>query len=231
MFNVTAANRFLFVKVHEAKKYGLQDGQVCDDDPSYRGYTILIPQGNYVNPKHLVEEIQYALDLLLKDRLRQGNAAIDIIYGNNSKRLKLKATGGAKIEFLFPIPLAETLGIDPYLFGTYIDDNRRNFRYSIDLNTHRNQMYIYSNVANYTFIGDVTAPVLRVVPFRRTKTEEHLHQEFVNSLYVPVAKSFIDQVHVTIKGDTCEDSSPERRSLNYIPERERKMVTQFPVYR
>ena len=61
-------------------KYGLQDGQVCDDDPSYREYTILIPQGNYVNPKHLVEEIQYALDLLLKDLLRQGNAAIDFIY-------------------------------------------------------------------------------------------------------------------------------------------------------
>ena len=66
-------------------------------------------------------------------------------------------------------------------------------------------MYIYSDVANYTFIGDVTASILRVVPFRRTKTDVHFHQEFVNSLNVPVAKSFIDQVHVTIKGDTGKD--------------------------
>ena len=153
----------------------------------------------------MIDEIQYSLDLLLKERLKQGNAAINIAYGNNSKRVKIKISGGSDITFLFPTALAETLGIDPNYFENYIDDNRARFRYSVDLNTHRNQLYIYSDVANYTFIGDVTAPILRVVPFQRTKDNVHFHQEFVNLHYVPVAKSFIDQVNVSIKGDTGED--------------------------
>ena len=178
---------------------------MCAEDPSCIEFTIFILQGNYATPKHLVEEIQYSLGLLLKERLRQGNAAINIIYDNNSKRAKIKVSGEADIRFLFPIALAETLGIDQDLFESYIDDNRECFKYTVDRNTHRNQLYIYSYVIYYTFIGDVTAPILRVVPFQRIKDNVHFHQEFLNLHYVPVAKSFIDQVHVSIKGDTGED--------------------------
>ena len=113
--------------------------------------------------------------------------------------MKIKISGGSDITFLFPTALAETLGINPNYFENYIDDNRARFRYSIDLNTHPNQLYIYSDVAN------VTAPILRVVAFQRTKNNVHFHQEFVNLHYIPVAKSFIDQVNVSIKGDTGED--------------------------
>ena len=44
------------------------------------------------------------------------NAAINIAYGNNSKRVKIKISGGSDITFLFPTALAETLGIDPNYF-------------------------------------------------------------------------------------------------------------------
>ena len=64
---------------------------------------------------------------------------------------------------------------------------------------------MYSDIASYTYIGDVTAPVLRVVPFQQTKSDIHSHKEFLNLHYVPVAKSFIDQVHISIKGDTSYD--------------------------
>ena len=166
---MTAANIFFFVRVKGAKKYDLNDGVVCEDDLNCREFTIFIPEGNNATPKHLIDEIQYSLDLLLKERLKQGNAAINIAYGNNSKRVKIKISGGSDITFLFPTALAGTLGIDPNYFENYINDNRARFRYSVDLNTHRNQLYIYSDAANYTFIGDVTAPILRVVPFQRTK--------------------------------------------------------------
>ena len=117
-------NNLFFVRVEEAKKYGLQHRQVCAEDPTCREFTISIPQGNYTTPKHLAEEIQYSLDLLLNERLRQGNAAIDITYGKNSKRAKIKSSGGADIRFLFPTALVETLEIDPDLFESYIHDNR-----------------------------------------------------------------------------------------------------------
>ena len=150
----------------------------------------------------MVDEIQYSLDLLLEAKLKQGNTAINIAYGNNSKRVKIKISD---IKFLFPTALAETLGVDPNYFENYIDSNRERFRYSVDLNTHRNQLYIYSDVANYTFIGDITASILRVVPVQGRKDNVLFHQEFVSMHYVPVAKSFIDQVNVSIKDDTGKD--------------------------
>ena len=61
----------------------------------------------------------------------------------------------------------------------------------MDLNTNIYQLYIYFNLASYTFIGDATAPILRVLPFESKRENNHLHQE--------IAKSFIDQVHTSIK--------------------------------
>ena len=100
-------SNFFFVRVEDAKTYGLQDGQVCAEDSSCREFSIFI-----TSLKYLVEEIQYSLDFLLKERLKR-NAAIDIIYSNNSKRAKIKVSGGADIRFLFPTALAETFGVDP----------------------------------------------------------------------------------------------------------------------
>ena len=132
LYNVTAVNNFFFVRVKGVKKYDLNDGVVCEDDPNCREFTIFIPEGNYASPKHLIDEIQCSLDLLLKERLKQGNAAINIAYGNNSKCMKIKISGGSDITFLFPTALAEKLGIDPNYFENYIDENRARFRYSVD---------------------------------------------------------------------------------------------------
>ena len=66
------------------------------------------------------------------------------------------------------------------------------FRYGLDLNTTIHPLYIYSDLTSYTFIGDVTAPILRVLLFESKRENNHLHQEFVNVHYAPVAKSVID---------------------------------------
>ena len=99
LYNVTAANNFFFVRVKGSKKYDLNDGVVCEDDPNCREFTIFIPEGNDATPKHLIDEIQYSLDLLLKERLKQGNAAINIAYGN---ALKSKSVVGQTSHFYFP---------------------------------------------------------------------------------------------------------------------------------
>ena len=72
LYSVTAANNGFFVRVKGAKKHDLNDGVVCEDDPNCREFTIFILEGNYAFPKHLIDEIQYSLDLLLNERLKQG---------------------------------------------------------------------------------------------------------------------------------------------------------------
>ena len=63
--------------------------------------------------------------------------------------------------------------------------------------------YCRLHIAGYTYIGDVTAQVLRVMPFKQSQKLSS-PQDFLNH-YVHVAKSFIDQVHISIKGDTGYD--------------------------
>ena len=64
---------------------------------------------------------------------------------------------------------------------------------------------MYSDVAAFTNVGDTQAPILRILPFEPNQTLINFHMEFHNLHCVPVAKSSIDQVHISIKGDNGED--------------------------
>ena len=70
---------------------------------------------------------------------------------------------------------------------------------AVDLNMAYHQMFVYSDVAEYTYVGNMTAPLLRIVSYKQSKSSTQSHQKFVNLHCVPLAKSYIDQVYVDIK--------------------------------
>ena len=55
---------------------------------------------------------------------------------------------------------------------------------------------------DFTFIGDIVASILRVVPFISVTELVHVQKEFKNLHCVPVSKSIIHKVHISIKTDT-----------------------------
>ena len=63
-------------------------------------------------------------------------------------------------------------------------------------------LFIYSDIADFTFVDDIVALMLRVVPFNPVTELVYVHKEFKNLHYIPVSKSVIDQVHLSIKTDT-----------------------------
>ena len=81
-----------------------------------------------------------------------------------------------KVKIIFPKAIAEILGVNRYYFDKPVANEKYIFRYGVDLNTKNHQLYIYSNLASYTFIGHVTAPILRVLPFESKRENNHLHQ-------------------------------------------------------
>ena len=181
-----------------------EDIDNCTKYDSYVDQKIYIQNGYYASPRHLVEEIQKSIKIRYGLTLKNSNATISITYGENSARVKLDVQDPTKVQIIFPKAIAEILGVDRNYFDKPLGNEKYIFRYGVDLNTKIHQLYIYSDLASYTFIGGVTAPILRVLPFESKRENNHLHQEFVNVHYVPVAKSFIDQVHISIKGDTGE---------------------------
>ena len=68
-------------------------------------------------------------------------------------------------------------------------------------NLHHNfrSVYVYSDIASFTFIGDTVAPLLRIVPFSHNSRTGNVYNEFKTLHYVSVSKSVVDQVHITIK--------------------------------
>ena len=200
--NITKENNYVILRFTDRKM--CEDIDNCTKYVSYVDQKIYIQNGYYASPRHLVEEIQKSINFRYGLTLKNSNATITISYGENSARVKLDVQDPTKVQIIFPKAIAEILGVDRNYFDKSVGNEKYIFRYGVDLNTKIHQLYIYSDLASYTFIGDVTAPILRVLPFESKRENNHLHQEFVNVHYVPVAKSFIDQVHISIKGDTGE---------------------------
>ena len=65
-----------------------------------------------------------------------------------------------------------------------------------------------------TLTLELSAPILRIVSYKQSKSSTHSHQEFMNLHYVPLAKSHIDQVHIDIK-DEIGRSLPFHRIASY----------------
>ena len=125
-------------------------------------YFLKIPKGNYSSPQHLVEETQRIIDIRFGEALRRSNASIEMTYGNNSKRVKFLQRSYV-VKLIFSKLLAEKIGLNSKLIEKPIGNERHAFKYEVDLNTANNQLYVYSNIASYTYVGDITAPILRVV--------------------------------------------------------------------
>ena len=205
ILNISEENNYFFLRFYDRSLAAKIDDVNCTYDGSCSEIDLKIPKGNYHSPYHLVEEIQNIIDRRYGTHLKQSNASITISYAKNSRRVKVHSQDPNQVKIFFPTQLAEKLGVNPNFHDKAIGNERHAFKYGVDLNTSYHQLHVYSDIESYTYIGDVTAPVLRVVPFQQTKSETHSHQEFLNLHYVPVAKSYIDQVHISIKGDTGYD--------------------------
>ena len=107
--------------------------------------------------------------------LKNSNATISITYGENSARVKLDVQDPTKVKIIFPKAIAEILGVDRNYFDKPVGNEKYIFRYGVDLNTKIHQLYIYSDLASYTFIGDVTAPILRVLPFESKRQKKIIY--------------------------------------------------------
>ena len=201
--NITKENNYVIIRFSDRKM--CEDIDNCTNYVGFVDQKIHIQNGYYASPRHLVKEIQKSINFRYGQTLKNSNATISITYGENSARVKLDVQDHMKVKIIFPKAIAGILGVDRNYFDKPVANEKYIFRYGVDLNTKIHQLYIYSDLASYTFIDDVTAPILRVLPFESKRENNHLQQEFVNVHYVPVAKSFIDQVHISMKGDTGEN--------------------------
>ena len=96
--------------------------------------------------------------------------------------------------------LASVLGFDPNkeFFGPGVHVARD----SPVLNRNITALYVYTNIVNPVYVGDVKAPLLLTCPFKTKGSNELVdQQEFLNPTYTPINRTTIDQINIAIYDD------------------------------
>ena len=155
-----------------------------------------------MSPEYLAEEMQSSIDNFEKGFLKRADAHISVTFDAVSQRMKISAQNETQIRLVFTKQLGQILGLDPTMIEKPIGNEQHIFKFKVDLHRYFSSLFIYSDIADFTFVGDIVAPILRVVPLNLVTELVHVHKEFKNLHYVPVFKSVIDQVHISIKTET-----------------------------
>ena len=164
---------------------------------------IKIPAGAYTSPTHIVDEINDALQRNLKEFFTATAKNFSIKYSENAKRIKV-ASNMTNTKLEFSQSMYEKLGGDPHKIegkDYAITSNEKSLPHDVDLYSGFNHLYFYSDIVEYTLCGDIKAPILRVIPFHYS-VNRHIHHEFTNLHYVPLAKSYFDEVTINIYGES-----------------------------
>ena len=155
-----------------------------------------------MSSEYLAEEMQSSNDNSEKGFLKRANAHISVTFDAASQRMKISAQNDKQVRHLFPKQLGQILGLDPTMIEKPIGNEQHIFKFNVDLHRSISSLFSYTDIADFTFVGYIVAPILRVVPFNPVTELVHVHKEFKNLQYVPVSKSVIDQVHISIKTET-----------------------------
>ena len=129
-------------------------------------------------PKYLAEEMQASLNKFKKGILKHVNAYVSITYNAVSQRLKVSAQNERQVRILFQNQFAHFLGLDPSMIGKPIGNEENMFKFNVNLHHNFSNLYIYSDIASFTFIGDTVAPILRIVPFYHNSETGYFYKEF-----------------------------------------------------
>ena len=95
---------------------------------------------------------------------------ISLSYKKSGNRVNLHVENPNRVQIRFSKSLGEILGLNPDLSNKLIGNDNQAFTYAVDLNMTHRQMFVYSNVADYTYVGNITAPLLRIVSYKQSKS-------------------------------------------------------------
>ena len=92
--------------------------------------------------------------------------------------------------------LATVLGFDQ---DTLIE-KKTSSPYPADINGGFSSMYVYTDIVDAQFVGDLKVPLLRIVNIEG-EYGNTVHASFRNLQYVPVKVNYFETIEVNIKND------------------------------
>ena len=92
--------------------------------------------------------------------------------------MKISAQNKKLVRLLFPKQFGQILGLGlvPTIIEKPIENEQHTFKFNVDLNRSFSSLFIYSDIADSTFVGDIVAPILRIVSFNPVTESVHAHK-------------------------------------------------------
>jgi len=117
-----------------------------------------------------------------------------LMYG---KKVKMLNTG--EFEVGFNVGLAKMSGFTKDLsYGP----GKHIAQYSTDMSSEIvPTLFVYCDALEHVVVGDVMAPLLRIVDMKRKQTYGRMHQVLNPPLYVPLQKKHFDTIEINIMTD------------------------------
>jgi len=145
--------------------------------------------GMYENKEKVLEEL---------NRLANGHNVSFYLAGRRTRRVKV--TVGKTHAYQPSLMLAHILGHSNYQWygeGEYYAQAEMKLPPRMMITT----LYVYCDVLEHIVVGDIHAPLLRVIDMRPNSRLEKMHKTFVSPLFVPLQKKSFETIEVNLMTD------------------------------
>ncbi len=161
--------------------------------------------GFYKTMEEVQQELNHATsEALAETRLNLKMKPVTFYYKPLTRRMYITLMGGMSVEF--PPVLESVLGLSPGQRRMCNEmDDRYTFRgdLSCDLKTGIHALYVYCDLLQYTHVGNIKAPLLRVVD-SGGEAGDVVTRYYERPRYIPIQKKSFDTIQIIIRDDLGE---------------------------
>ena len=155
--------------------------------------TGLIPDGHYKSIPDLLRKLNRCMT-------KEAQAKINFSYVANKRKVKINVPKEGYV--LITGDIATTLGFEQ---DTVIEKETLS-PYVADVNGGLSSMYIYTDIVDAQFVGDVKVPLLRIVN-TQGNYGDNVDVSFRYMQYVPIKMKSFQTIEINIKDDNNENVS------------------------
>ena len=155
--------------------------------------TGLIPDGHYNSVPDLIRKLNHCMT-------KEAQSKIKFSYVANKRKVKINVPKGGYV--LVTGDIATMLGFQQ---DTVIEKETLS-PYVVDVNGGFSSMYVYTDIIDVQFDGDVKVPLLRIVN-TQGNYGDNVNASFCYMQYVPIKVKSFETIEINIKDDKNENVS------------------------
>ncbi len=157
--------------------------------------SVILKDAQYSSLQQLIKAINASI-------AKEAQPKVKFSYNHSSRKVTVDVKHGTTVWFIGDI--ATVLGFDQ----DCVIKKKTSSPYAADINGGFSSMYVYTDIVDAQFVGDVKVPLLRIVNIEG-EYGSTVHASFRNLQYVPVKVNSFETIEMNIKNDRNENVSFE----------------------